>query len=65
MQHVCYTRIVIKNKSGGLMLIFTMLLVQIKGFYHGITKIFLLVGSYTMLCWDVYVVVHVRTDCGV
>ena len=25
-----------------------MLLEQIKGFYHGITKIFLLVGSYTM-----------------
>ena len=29
----------------------TMLLEQIKGFYHGITKIFLLVGSYTMLSW--------------
>ena len=28
-----------------------MLLEQIKGFYHGITKIFLLVGSYTMLSW--------------
>ena len=27
----------------------TMLLEKIKGFYHGITKIFLLVGSYTML----------------
>ena len=29
----------------------TMLLEQIKGFYHGITKIFLLVDSYTMLSW--------------
>ena len=29
----------------------TMLLEQIKGFYYGITKIFLLVGSYTMLSW--------------
>jgi len=29
----------------------TMLLKQIKGFYHGITKIVLLVGSYTMLSW--------------
>ena len=29
----------------------TMLLEQIKGFYHGITKIFLLVGRYTMLSW--------------
>ena len=29
----------------------TMLLEQIKGFYHGITKIFLLIGSYTMLSW--------------
>ena len=29
----------------------TMLLEQIKGFYHGITKIFLLVGSFTMLSW--------------
>ena len=29
----------------------TMLLEQIKEFYHGITKIFLLVGSYTMLSW--------------
>ena len=29
----------------------TMLLEQIKGFYHGITKISLLVGSYTMLSW--------------
>ena len=29
----------------------TMLQEQIKGFYHGITKIFLLVGSYTMLSW--------------
>ena len=27
---------------------------QIKGFYHGITKIFLLIGSYTMLSKDVY-----------
>ena len=27
----------------------TMLLEKIKGFYRGITKIFLLVGSYTML----------------
>ena len=25
---------------------------EIKGFYHGITKIFLLVGSYTMLSWQ-------------
>jgi len=29
----------------------TMLLKQIKGFYQGITKIFLLVDSYTMLTW--------------
>ena len=29
----------------------TMLLEQIKGFYLGITNIFLLVGSYTMLSW--------------
>jgi len=26
-----------------------MLLEEIKGFYHGVTKIFLVVGSYTML----------------
>ena len=42
-----------------------MLLEQIKGFYHGII---LLVGSYTMLSWhfkDVYIVVHVRIDCGI
>ena len=32
-----------------------MLLEQIKGFYHGITKIFLLVGSYTMLSWHQFV----------
>ena len=47
----------------------TMLLEQTKGFYHGITKIFLLVDSYTMLSWhffeDVYIVVHVRIDCGI
>ena len=38
---------------------YTMLLEQIKGFYHGITKIFLLVGSYSMLSWhfkDVYII---------
>ena len=29
----------------------TMLFEQIKGFYHGITKIFSLVRSYTMLSW--------------
>jgi len=29
-----------------------MLLEEIKGFYHGITKIFLLVGSYTVLSWQ-------------
>ena len=28
------------------------MLLEIKGFYHGITKIFLLVGSYTMLSWQ-------------
>jgi len=46
----------------------TMILEQIKGFYHGITKILLLVGSYTMLSWhllNVYIVVHVRIDCGI
>ena len=45
----------------------TMLLEQIKGFYC-ITKIFLLVGSYTMLSCifkDVYIIVHVRIDCGI
>ena len=42
--------------------IYTMLLEQIKGFYHGITKIFLLVGSISK---DVYVVVHMRADCGI
>ena len=45
-----------------------MLLKQIKGFYHGITKIFLLVGSYTMLSWhfkDAYKIVHVRIDRGI
>ena len=30
----------------------TMLLEEIKGFCHGITYIFLLVGSYTMLSWQ-------------
>ena len=29
-----------------------MLLEEIKGFYHGITKIFVLVDSYTMLSWQ-------------
>jgi len=44
----------------------TMLLKQIKGFYHGISKIFILVGSYTMLSLkDFYIVVHVRIDCGI
>ena len=29
-----------------------MLFEQIKGFYHGIAKMFLLVGRYTMLSWQ-------------
>jgi len=41
---------------------FTMLLEEIKGFYRGKTKIFLLVGSYTMLSWqlikEVLIAVH-------
>jgi len=45
----------------------TMLLEQIKGFCHGITEIFLLVGSYTMagISKDFYIVVQVRIDCGI
>ena len=31
---------------------YTILLEQIKGFYHALTKIFLLVGSSTMLSWQ-------------
>jgi len=45
-----------------------MLLKQIKGFYHGITKMFLLVSSIPCLagiCKDVYIVVQVRIDCGI
>ena len=60
----------IKSQIHGIGLICTMLLEQIKGFYHGITKIFLLVGNYTVIpCLsgifkDVYIVLHVRIDCG-
>ena len=47
----------------------TILLEQIKGFYHGITKIFLLVGQlyHAQLASfkDAYIVVHVRIDCGI
>jgi len=38
-----------------------MLLEQIKGFYHGITKIFLLVGSYTMLSWHFFKDAYIAT----
>ena len=44
-------KVTMLNLQQQISLICTMLLEQIKGFYHGITKIFLLVGSYTMLSW--------------
>ena len=45
----------------------TMLLEQIKGFYHGITKIFWLVVIPCLagILKDIYIVVHVRIDCGI
>ena len=44
-----------------------MLLEQIKGFYHGITKIIWLVVIPCLagIFKDVYIVVHVRIDCGI
>jgi len=34
-------------------------------FYHGITKILLLIGSFAGISKDVYIAVHVRIDCGI
>ena len=45
----CITLVIVTmpNNTYTIFYICTMLLEEIKGFYHGI----LLVGSYTMLCW--------------
>ena len=45
----------------------TMLLEQIKGFYHGIFLLdwLVVIPCLVGICKDVYVVVHVRIDCGV
>ena len=43
----------------------TMLLEQIKGFYHGITYQLVVIPCLAGICKDVYIVIHVRTDCGI
>ena len=48
-----------------------MLLEQIKGFYRGITKIhvysnwLVVIPCFVGIFKDVYIIVHVRIDCGI
>ena len=52
----------------GLSNICTILLEQIKGFYHGITRYsywLVVIPILAGICKDVYIVVHVRIDCGI